>query len=48
MSLRDAVLGPGGVLGLDGTFWPTDDMRLLASTRDNSEAVTGIPSRRIA
>ena len=48
MSLRDAVLGPGGVLGLDGTFWPTDDMRLLASTRDNSEALTGIPSRRIA
>jgi NDP-sugar pyrophosphorylase family protein len=48
MSLRDAVLGPGGVLGLDGTFWPTDDRRLLASTRDNREALTGIPSRRIA
>lgn len=48
ISLRDAVLGPGGVLGLNGAFWPIDDTRVLGSTRDNREALTGIPSRRIA
>jgi NDP-sugar pyrophosphorylase family protein len=48
MNLRDAVLGPDGVLGLDGTFWPVADPRLLGPTRDNREALTGLPGRRIA
>lgn len=48
MSIRDSVLGPEGYFSLDGKFSPVDDPGLLASTRDNQEHLTGIPSLRFA
>ncbi|MBT8086960.1 MAG: hypothetical protein KJO46_02950 [Gammaproteobacteria bacterium] len=48
MSVRDAVLGPDGYFGLDGTYREVGDPRLLAPSRDNHEQRTGIPSLRFA
>ncbi len=45
MSIRDVVLGPDGVLGLDGSFWPVRNVDYLGATRDNLERRTGLPDR---
>ena len=45
VQLRDAVVGPDGVMGLDGRFWPVSNCALLDATRDNVERQTGLPDR---
>lgn len=47
MALRDAVLGPDGILSLDGEFWPVRNRALIGPTRDNQEERTGVPDRQV-
>ena len=46
VSLRDAVLGPDGILSFDGAFWPVGNRDCLGPTRKNMETRTGLPDRR--
>ncbi|MEL7450874.1 MAG: NDP-sugar synthase [Pseudomonadota bacterium] len=45
MKIRDAVLGPNGVLSLDGIFNQVLNPEFLGPTRDNLEQLTGVPDR---
>ncbi len=45
LRLKDAVVGPQGILATDGTFYPAKDHRLVGGTRSASEQQTGIPGR---
>ncbi|MBT8083278.1 MAG: NDP-sugar synthase [Gammaproteobacteria bacterium] len=47
-SIRDAILGPDGMLSFDGTFQPVNNRRFLGPTRDNQEQWTGLPDRHVA
>ena len=48
MSIRDAILGPDGMLALDGVFRPVQNGDYIGATRDNRETYTGLPDRHVA
>lgn len=47
LNIRDAILGPDGILGFAGEFWPVRNREFLGATRENFEERTGLPDRRI-
>ena len=48
MGIRDAVMGPDGMISLEGAFWPVENSKFLGATRDSRESYTGLPDRRLA
>ena len=47
LRVRNAIIGPDGLLGFDGTHIAIDNEQLLAPTRHNQEVRTGLPDRMV-
>jgi carbonic anhydrase/acetyltransferase-like protein (isoleucine patch superfamily) len=46
--LRDAVVTPLGIFGLEGNFLPSPDRTVIGRVRGNAERRTGIPSEKLS